>query len=498
MEGRRISLYGGLLLLLLQFSFVYAVEEELTGEQIRQKIEDLRKQPIVAEYIATNREIERLNNESNEKVTALALKNKELAKTQEFIDYKKKEAELQALYSDSWLKKSRAIAAAAKEIYGQRHAELKGKALPSLPQAQKLGFDLCNFPVLNGSTSTHPLNVIIASRFLGVSYEWSYPDPCGYPGMYRVIDYSRYYGSLFNEQESIDSLLNSWPIEFRLSALRIFAKLDKPGDKRVPLMINRFLAHNSSTHKSYVNLINGDCDLILVARELSASEKKLAAGKGVKLKLIPVAKDAFVFVVNHKNNIKGLTKEQIKDIYRKKNTCWSELNPMKQEVVTEKNTLDEMRKRLEEENMLGSGDKIEPLMREPESASRELFDKLAMGGEPLDINNSYSNLYTYGQEGPFSMLTHTENGIGYSVYYYEHFMSASPLTRTLAIDGIEPNYKTISNGTYPWVTYVYAVIREGEPDNSPGKKLLNWLVSDEGQAVVRESGYIPLKSSTTH
>lgn len=37
----------------------------------------------------------------------------------------------------------------------------------------------------------------------------------------------------------------------------------------------------------------------------------------------------------------------------------------------------------------------------------------------------------------------------------------------------------------------YAAYRAGEPAGSPAIKLVDWLVSLEGQSVVRESGYVP-------
>jgi phosphate transport system substrate-binding protein len=72
-------------------------------------------------------------------------------------------------------------------------------------------------------------------------------------------------------------------------------------------------------------------------------------------------------------------------------------------------------------------------------------------------------------------------------------MALSPYTRTVAIDGVEPNDDTIASGKYPYTAEVYAAYRGNESTNSPAMKLLGWLVSPEGQAVVRESGYVPAK-----
>ena len=72
-------------------------------------------------------------------------------------------------------------------------------------------------------------------------------------------------------------------------------------------------------------------------------------------------------------------------------------------------------------------------------------------------------------------------------------MAASPSTRPVAIDGVEPNAETIASGAYPYAVPVYAAWRKGEPPDSPASRLLDWLISPEGKMVVRESGYVPVK-----
>ena len=94
--------------------------------------------------------------------------------------------------------------------------------------------------------------------------------------------------------------------------------------------------------------------------------------------------------------------------------------------------------------------------------------------------------------GPFRMLTKDQFGVAYSVYFYEHFMAACPYTRPLAVDGVLPTAETIGSRKYPYVTEVYVVMRRDEPKGTNARKLRDWLLTDEGQAVVAESGYVPL------
>jgi ABC-type phosphate transport system substrate-binding protein len=64
----------------------------------------------------------------------------------------------------------------------------------------------------------------------------------------------------------------------------------------------------SGTHQAYLNLIDGEVDLILAAREPSEDEILYAAKAGALLENVPVALDAFVFIVNDENPIVGINK----------------------------------------------------------------------------------------------------------------------------------------------------------------------------------------------
>ncbi len=88
--------------------------------------------------------------------------------------------------------------------------------------------------------------------------------------------------------------------------------------------------------------------------------------------------------------------------------------------------------------------------------------------------------------------TSDKGGLAYSVDYYERFMSGSPRTRTIAVNGTEPTFDTIRQRKYPYTAEVFAVTRKGIDPHAPAARLRNWLLSAEGQSVVRESGYVPL------
>ena len=59
----------------------------------------------------------------------------------------------------------------------------------------------------------------------------------------------------------------------------------------------------------------------------------------------------------------------------------------------------------------------------------------------------------------------------------------------IAINGIAPTKENIKNNTYPIIAPVYAVTYEGNP-NENVQKLIDWILSDKGQYIIEETGYV--------
>jgi phosphate transport system substrate-binding protein len=282
-----------------------------------------------------------------------------------------------------------------------------------------------DYPSVDGSTSALPLQQVIACKILGIPCSWT----------------KDFFG-------------DSWTVSPDL--LRTDASdLERMGA----------IVHNG-THESYVNLIEGQADFILVARTPSDDELQAAREKDVTLDVRPVALDAFVFLVNAENPVNDLALETVRDIYAGKITHWTE-GDLK-------------------------GKPISTYQRNPNSGSQELMEKLVMKGVPM-VDSPDMILET--MMGPINAVGDDLLGIGYSVYYYAVFILPSPQVKLIAIDGVAPTSTNIADRTYPLTTEVYAVVREGMPADSTAVLLRNWLLTDEGQATVAESGYVPLGGS---
>ena len=85
-----------------------------------------------------------------------------------------------------------------------------------------------------------------------------------------------------------------------------------------------------------------------------------------------------------------------------------------------------------------------------------------------------------------------ENGpasIGYTYYYYIKNLYKDENIKVIKINGIEPTNDNLISGVYPFSTNYYAVIRGDEPEDSPARKLRDYLITPEGQNLIAMAGY---------
>lgn len=223
-----------------------------------------------------------------------------------------------------------------------------------------------------------------------------------------------------------------------------------------------FIVHNT-TAEAYYNLIDKKADIIFVS-EPSDDILNRAQKAGVELEMVGIGRDGFVFVVNKDNNIESLTLEQIQKIYTGEITNWSEVG--------------------------GDDLKIAAFQREPNSGSQNLMEKMVMKG--LEMTEAPKELHFSNMEGLIDAVASYENSrssIGYSIYLYAKEQYVKDNIKFLAINGVYPTDETIANGTYPLSKTVYAIYRKDEPKDSNVRKLVDYLLTPDGQKVVEAVGY---------
>ncbi|MCL2811554.1 MAG: substrate-binding domain-containing protein [Clostridia bacterium] len=225
---------------------------------------------------------------------------------------------------------------------------------------------------------------------------------------------------------------------------------------------------HSTTSFAYEKLCNDyfDIDLIFVTPP-SPGDLDVAWNQAVELETIPVTREALVFLNNVQNPVESLTVQELRDIYTGRFINWSEVG--------------------------GQDAAILPFQRPYRSGSQSLFLACLMGSEtPME---PAMDLLVESMGLLIDQVSAYNNGpgaLGYSVFYYATRMYANEKVCVLAVDGVMPNAQTIADGTYPLSTHYYAVLRKDTPPDHPARQLVAWLLSEEGQRLVAEAGYVPL------
>ncbi|MCC6695621.1 MAG: substrate-binding domain-containing protein [Candidatus Hydrogenedentes bacterium] len=484
-ESRTLSLWTVLVIALVLAGGCHArkPQQEDTEAGVRTPDEELQHlqsegvaPPEFIEYQRLSMELEDTQKEFQESLRPKQERLRKLSQQEVVKEWRRRISEVLVERARVRAKIQDGLQRRNREMHERRQEELGGFAVADTPNARALGFTVLDYPGVDGSTSTQPLGLIIACKMLGSRYRWAGSE--AYSGRWYsegpVIDVTQYLD--FVRVPGIDpsSAVDAYYPNLTLVSYRPIAEAADPklqGEVRRSVMINRMLSVHAGTHEAYENVIKGTSDIGLVAREPSIDEVTLAEDEGVEIEVTPIALDAFVFIKNYENPVAGLSIEQIKAIYSGKATNWSSVG--------------------------GRDEGINAYQRERNSGSQELMEALVMKGTSFaGIGRGHvGDLILQGMGGPYIALTNDKRGLGYSVYYYEHFMAASPNTELLAVDGVLPSYETIQSGAYPYVTNVYAVVRKGTGDTSRAVEIRDWLLSPEGQAVVRESGYVPLRGT---
>ena len=83
------------------------------------------------------------------------------------------------------------------------------------------------------------------------------------------------------------------------------------------------------------------------------------------------------------------------------------------------------------------------------------------------------------------------NAIGYTFRYYSTEMTKNNQIRLLSVNGVEPTKETIRSGAYPITNELYAVTAGS--DNPHIDDLIEWILSEQGQEIVEESGYVSIE-----
>jgi phosphate transport system substrate-binding protein len=216
-------------------------------------------------------------------------------------------------------------------------------------------------------------------------------------------------------------------------------------------------------------LVKGAVDIANASRDIKPSEVEQATkNTGKKPVGFTVGFDALAVYVHKDNPLSEVTLEQLYEIYAEagKTTRWSELGV----------------------KIPGAADDtIVRVSRQSSSGTYEFFREHALKNKDFRLGSRDLS----GSKEVVELVGSTPTAIGYSGMGY-----ATPAVKMLKVAKaqgeayVAPTVAAVHDKSYPLARSLH-VYTLGEPQGAL-KAYVDWLLSDAGQKVVEDSGYVPL------
>jgi phosphate transport system substrate-binding protein len=216
-------------------------------------------------------------------------------------------------------------------------------------------------------------------------------------------------------------------------------------------------------------LVRGAVDIANASRDIRPSEaEQTARNTGLQPVGFNVGFDALAVYVHRDNPLSEIGFEQLHDIYAEAGRIrrWSEVGVAIPGVAD---------------------DTIVRVSRQSSSGTYEFFREHALGNDDFRLGSRDLN----GSKEVVELVGSTPTAIGYSGMGY-----ATPSVRMLPVatkagsPAVPPSVEAVHDGSYPLARTLH-LYTLGEPQGAV-KQYIDWILSDAGQKVVEESGYVPI------
>ena len=205
------------------------------------------------------------------------------------------------------------------------------------------------------------------------------------------------------------------------------------------------------------NLIDGTTMICASSRTLKAEEYATAVAKGVYPMMWYVANDALSPIVHPSNPVSDLTMAQLKQIYAGEITNWSQVG--------------------------GSNTPILVVSRDSSSGTYGSWNDLILKGATVTTGA----VYTSSNADVANEVAGNPNAIGYVGLGY-----LNDSVRAVAVGGVPATVQTALDRTFP-VGRPLFMVTNGFP-TGPTFNVLMWILSDDGQRLVLEMGFAPVRA----
>ena len=241
---------------------------------------------------------------------------------------------------------------------------------------------------------------------------------------------------------------------------KAFAEYYMTKNKEVNVTVNESGSGNGAK-----SLINGVCDIANMSRFMKEKEFKAAADKGIMPVAHVVAMDGLPVLVNPANPVKGLTVDQVRDIYNGKVTNWKDVG--------------------------GADLGIVVISRDTNSGTYETFHKLVMthkvNGEKVKDKIKNGSEYAGSNGGIRARVQTTPAAIGYAGLGF-----IDKTVKALEINGVYPTASTVTSGRYP-ISRPLFMFTNGYPKlGSHTHAFVTLHLSETGQEIIEDIGFVPV------
>jgi phosphate transport system substrate-binding protein len=219
------------------------------------------------------------------------------------------------------------------------------------------------------------------------------------------------------------------------------------------------------------SLIDGNCDLANTSRKMSKSEiERARAKRGGEPKEIIVGYDALAIYVHKSNPLDAISIEELAGIYGEDGNInkWSQLGV--------------------KDAKFGEQD-VTRVSRQSSSGTYTYFREVILGpGKDYKLGSIDQS----GSKDVVALVARTPSALGYSGMGYR-----TPDVKMLKVSkrrgerGVAPTVENAKNNSYP-ITRPLQIYVVGQP-TGPVKEYLDWILSPEGQKVVLDLGFVPVK-----
>jgi phosphate transport system substrate-binding protein len=208
-------------------------------------------------------------------------------------------------------------------------------------------------------------------------------------------------------------------------------------------------------------LINGATDIANASRKMKPTEKeKLKARYNTLGVEVACAKDGITVYLHPSNKVKELTVEQLGKIFRGEIKNWNEVG--------------------------GADAQIKLYGRENSSGTYVFFQENVVMGDYA------ANCQTLpGTAAVVNAVKKDVNAIGYGGAAYAEGIEICKVKKDANSPAYEASAETIAKNQYPITRYLFMYLRNRPTGEM--KKYIDWILSPEGQKLVVEMGYFPIK-----